>query len=64
MAKKDATTYFREMLLQFITEPDPLHAMLQWVSELLAELEAEQKGGAEKRRHATQHTMHFSEGDF
>jgi hypothetical protein len=26
MAKKDATTYFREMLLQFIGKRDPLHA--------------------------------------
>ena len=41
MAKKDATTYFREMLLQFIAEPHPLHAMLQWLTERMMQLEAE-----------------------
>jgi len=43
-----------------MTEPDPLLKMLQWVSERLAELEAEQKVGAEKGRHTTQRNTHFS----
>ena len=60
MARLNDSEYFRRMLLTCMTEPDPLLKMLQWVSERLAELEAEQKVGAEKGRHTTQRNTHFS----
>ena len=34
--------------------------MLQWVAERLAGMEAEQKVGAEKGKHTTERTTHFS----
>ena len=60
MAKKDATTYFREMLLQFIAEPDPLHAMLQWLTERMMQLEAECLAGAPKGKHSANRKTHLS----
>jgi putative transposase len=60
MAKKDATTYFREMLLQFIAEPDPLHAMLQWLTERMMQLEAESLAGAPKGKHSATRKTHLS----
>ena len=60
MAKKDATTYFREMLLQFIAEPDPLHAMLQWLTERMMQLEAESLAGAPKGKHSAARRTHLS----
>ena len=60
MAKKDATTYFREMLLQFIAEPDPLHAMLQWLTERMMQLEAESLAGAPKGKHSVNRRTHLS----
>jgi transposase-like protein len=60
MAKKDATTYFREMLLQFIAEPDPLHAMLQWLTERMMQLEAESLAGAPKGKHSASRRTHLS----
>ena len=60
MAKKDATTYFREMLLQFIGEQDPLLAMLQWLTERMMQLEAETRAGAPKGRHSAERKTHLS----
>jgi putative transposase len=60
MAKKDATTYFREMLLQFIAEPDPLHAMLQWLTERMMQLEAESLAGAPRGKHSANRRTHLS----
>jgi putative transposase len=60
MAKKDVTTYFREMLLQFIGEPDPLHCMLQWLTERMMQLEAESLAGAPKGKHSADRRTHLS----
>ena len=60
MARLNDSEYFKRMLLTCLTEADPLLKMLQWVAERLAELEAEQKVGAEKGRHTAQRTTHFS----
>ena len=52
MAKTNLITHFQKLLLQFITEQDPLLAMLQWLTEQLMQLEAEEKVGAAKGRHS------------
>jgi putative transposase len=60
MARLNVTSYFKKLLLQFITEPDPLLAMLQWLTQQLMQLEAESKVGAQKNKHSKQRTTYFS----
>ena len=60
MAKTNVITHFQKLLLQFITEPDPLLAMLQWLTEQLMQLEAEEKIGAPKGKHSQNRSTHFS----
>ena len=60
MARINVTTYFKKLLLQFITEQDPLLAMLQWLTQQLMQLEAEAKVGAEKNKHSKQRNTYFS----
>jgi putative transposase len=60
MAKFDSTAYFKQALLEFITEDDPLYAMLKWMTEKMMLLEAERKAGAAKGTHSNQRTTHFS----
>lgn len=45
MASMNITTHFKKLLLGFITEQDPLLAMLQWLTQQLMQLEAESKVG-------------------
>ncbi len=47
------------MLLQFITEPDPLFSLLKWLPEKLMEIEAANKVRAKKGFHSTGRTTHF-----
>ena len=60
MAHSNVITHFQKLLLQFITEPDPLLAMLQWLTEQLMQLEAEEKIGAPKGKHSQNRSTHFS----
>jgi putative transposase len=60
MAKTNVITCFQKLLLQFITEQDPLLAMLQWLTEQLMVLEAEEKVGAHKGAHSKDRRTHFS----
>ena len=60
MARKNDTTCYKKLLLNFITEPDPLYAMLQWLTEKMMAVEAEAKVGAAKGSHSTERTTHFS----
>ncbi len=60
MARLNVTSYFKKLLLQFITEPDPLLAMLQWLTQQLMQLEAESKVGAQKNKHSKARTTYFS----
>ena len=60
MEKTNLITHFQKLLLQFITEPDPLLAMLQWLTEQLMLLEAEEKIGAAKGKHSQNRSTHFS----
>ena len=48
MAKWDVTTLFKALLLQFIGEEDPLLSMLQWMTQTLMQVEAENKVEVER----------------
>jgi putative transposase len=48
------------MLIEFMAEPDPLYAMLEWLTNELMKLEAENKVGAHKGEHCPTRTTHFS----
>jgi putative transposase len=60
MAKRDDTTLFKALLLQFIGEEDPLLSMLQWTTHQLMQVEAENKVGAEKGKHTRDRRTYFS----
>ena len=60
MARLNVTTHFKKLLLQFVTEQDPLLAMLQWLTQQLMQLEAESKVGAEKNKHSKERNTYFS----
>ena len=60
MARLNYIEYFKRALLEFATESDPLYAMLQWMTEKIMQLEAEQKVGAQKGEHSTDRATHFS----
>jgi putative transposase len=60
MAKLNYIGYFKRALLEFITESDPLYAMLQWMTEKIMQKEAEAKVGAQKGTHTTERTTYFS----
>ena len=60
MAHKNHTPFLKKMLIEFMTEPDPLYAMLEWLTNELMKLEAENKVGAHKGEHCPTRTTHFS----
>ena len=51
MAHKNNSAGIENLLLQFISEPDPLYSMLEWMANQLMEFEVAQKCGAEKGKH-------------
>jgi len=60
MAPDKDTGAYEELLLQFLGEPDPLQAMLEWITDQMMQLEASQKVGAPKGKHSTERTTYFS----
>jgi putative transposase len=60
MAQTHYKTLLRKALLGFISEPDPVLAMLQWIAQQMMLIEAEAKVGAEKGKHAKDRKTHFS----
>ena len=48
MARKRNTTNLTELLLQCVTQPDPMLSMLEWLYTHLIEAEVDQQLGAEK----------------
>ena len=54
MTKTKDTTFFENKLLEFITESDPLFAMMQWLTEQLMEIEVSKKANAKKGVHSTE----------
>ena len=49
MAHKKNTTDLTELLLQCVTQPDPMLSMLEWLCTERMEAEVDQQLGAEKR---------------
>lgn len=54
MTKTKDTTFFENKLLEFITESDPLFAMMQWLTEQLMEIEVSKKANAKKGVHSSE----------
>jgi len=52
MTKTKDSTFFENKLLDFITEPDPLFSMMQWLTEQLMEIEVSKKANAQKGIHS------------
>jgi putative transposase len=60
MAQTHYKALLRKVLLGFITEKDPVLAMLEWVAQMMMQIEAESKVGAEKGKHTRDRTTYFS----
>ena len=56
MAKKKDTTNLTELLLECMSEPDPMLSMLEWLCRELMEAEVTTKIGAEKNEHSSERT--------
>lgn len=52
MAYQNSNLPFEKMLMKFVTDEDPMQAMLKWLCERLMEAEVEAKLGAEKSERA------------
>lgn len=52
MAQPKNITGFTELLLQYMSEPDPLLHMLEWLCEQMMEAEVSVITGAEKNEHS------------
>lgn len=60
MASSQDTAAYEQLLSQFIGEPDPLQAMLEWITTQMMQIEASQKVGASKGQHSAERTTYFS----
>jgi len=58
MTKTKDTTFFESKLLEFITEADPLLAMLQWVTDKLVEVEVARKVNSIKGKHTSERSTY------
>jgi putative transposase len=59
MAQTHYKALFRKVLLGFITEQDPVLAMLEWVAQMMMQIEADPKVGAEKGKHTKDRKTNF-----
>jgi transposase-like protein len=53
MAYQNSNVPFEKMLMKFVSDEDPMQAMLKWLCERLMDVEVETKLGAEKSERAT-----------
>ena len=60
MARNHYKEVFRKVLLGFISEEDPILAMLEWVAQQMMQIEAEVKVGAKKEEHTKERRTYFS----
>jgi len=60
MAQIHYKTLFRKVLLGFISEQDPVLAMLECVAQMMMQIEAESRVGAEKGNHTKDRKTYFS----
>jgi transposase-like protein len=56
MAYHKNTLSFEKMLLKFVSEPDPMLSMLEWLCHKMMEVEVENKLGAGKGEHSPKRT--------
>ena len=56
----DERELFKNVMVGFMTEEDPMLAMLKWITEQLMQIEAEVKAGANKNEHNRQRKTYFS----
>jgi len=60
MARSHYKALLGKVLLGFISEDDPVLAMLEWVAHQMMLIEAESKVGAEKGKHSKDRKTYFS----
>lgn len=60
MTKNHNKEYFKKLLTEFVLEEDPLYEMLNWITQMLIQCEAENLVGAEKGKHNKERSTHFS----
>ena len=55
-----AQNIYEKILAQFLTEGDPIFAMLEWMVKKMIEIESQQKVGAQKGKHSRGRKTYFS----
>ena len=60
MAQRQDIKCLQKKLVEFITQPDPLFSMLEWLMNTLMQMEAESKVGAQKNKHNKDRQTYFS----
>jgi len=60
MAQIHFKTLFRKVLLGLISEQDPVLTMMEWVAQMMMQIEAEPRFGAEKGKHTKDQKTCFS----
>ncbi len=60
MARTNYEQLFKNILVDFIGQEDPILSMLEWTAQRMMEIEAEAKVGAEKGKHSTERKTYFS----
>jgi len=56
----DERELFKSVMVGFMTDEDPMLAMLKWITEQLMQIEAEMKAGANKNEHNSERNTYFS----
>ena len=56
----DERELFKSVMLAFMSDEDPMLAMLKWITKQLMQIEAEAKVGANKNEHNSKRKTHFS----
>jgi len=60
MAQPHYKTLLRKALRGCISEPDPILAMLRWITHQMMRIESEAKVGAAKGAHSRERSTYFS----
>ena len=58
--KIDERELFKRIMIGFMTNEDPMLAMLKWMTEQLIQIETEAKAGANKNEHKRSHDLRQS----
>ena len=57
---KNDTGIFKKILVDFISQENPILSMLEWTAQQMMQIEAETKVGARKGEHSEERRTHFS----